>query len=155
MPAITALRRGQAAQGTGLQVIVPSYNFSCNGVITSVTIGATNSDTGFIFQIWQPQQNGICHLQHSVNTSRLVQRIGDQLTFNVTLPVMAGDLIGYRLEPNVSGSEMTFLLDVSNASRNVVTHRHVAPEPVCQLSLCGDQTTEYGSAPQISVQFGE
>ena len=161
VPAITLARLGQAAQGRGMQVLVPSYNFSCSGLITGVTIGADarSGDGGFVFQIWRPQGDGICNLQHSVNVSQSIQiqRVGDQLSFNTSIPVLPGDLIGYRLEPVGGGNEITFLLDKSNAS-NIVIHRRTSSDRVCRFSQCdssGDQKLEYGFAPHISIQFGK
>ena len=159
VPAITLARLGQAAQGQGLQVLVPSYNFSCSGLITSVTIGAASDsgDGGFVFQIWRPQGDGICNLQHSVNVSQST-RVGDQLSFNTSIPVLPGDLIGYRLEPVGGGNEIAFLLDRSNASQNVVIHKRTSSDRVCRFSQCdssGDQKLEYGFAPHISIQFGK
>ena len=151
-------RRGAQAAGIeGMQVLVPSYAFSCNGRITSVLIGADGSmgGDGFVFQIWRPQNDGTYTLVWSVDTSGATQRIGDTLNFTTSVPVLSGDAIGYRLQP-VEGIEMHFLTDNSEDSQRVEILTRSTSEVVCQLSPCDSlYTARNGSAPFLSVEFGE
>ena len=149
----------QAADGVGLQVLVPSYTFTCSGVITRITIRAdvNRGDDGFVFQIWRPESDGTYNLSHSVDTSGSTLRIDSDLIFNTSIPVLNGDTIGYRLEPVSEGEEeMHFILDSSDASGGVEIYRRQTADTVCQLSPCdGNYTMIVGMAPFISVDFGE
>ena len=137
---------------------MPSYAFTCNGLITNVLIGADGSggDDGFVFQIWRPTSDGTFALIRSIDTSGSTQRISmNKLNFTASIPVLSGDTIGYRLQPVAQGDEMHFLLN-GNASQGVKILTRSTSEVVCQLSPCDSlYTTRTGSAPLISVEFGE
>ena len=158
-PEESTIRSAQAASTEGLQVFVPSYAFTCNGLITSVLIGADGNmggDDGFVFQIWRPTSDGTFALIRSIDTSGSTQRISmNKLNFTASIPVLSGDTIGYRLQPVAQGDEMHFLLN-GNASQGVKILTRSTSEVVCQLSPCDSlYTTRTGSAPLISVEFGE
>ena len=144
----------QSSSTTGLQALVPSYNFSCNGIITQVTFRANKFvNGGFVFQIWRPHREGMYTLQSSVSVPQSARRNGDDVTFNCSIPVLIGDTIGYRL-PYVSGSEeMRFILQ---SETDVILYRRMTEDVLCGLSLCDNSTltTELNLAPFISVEFG-
>ena len=146
----------QAAGDEGLQVLAPSYTFTCSGLVTEVTIRADRGDDGFVFQIWRPQDDGTYTLIRSIDTSGSTERNGNELTFSTSISVLSGDTVGYRLEPATEGEDMQFVLDMSNASREVEILTRETSEIPCQLSPCDDlYTTRTGFAPFISVQFGK
>ena len=157
-PEYSPVRSAQAAGNEGLQVLAPSYTFTCSGLVTGATIRAdsSNGDDGFVFQIWRPQDDGTYTLIRSIDTSGSTERDGNELTFSTSISVLSGDTIGYRLEPVSQGEDMHFFLDMSNASREVEILTRETSEIPCQLSPCDDlYTTLTGFAPFISVQFGE
>ena len=135
---------------------MPSYAFSCRGVVTSVSITADSlqGDDGFVFQIWRPVRDGTYSLIRSVDTSGSTQRTGNQLIFNTSILVQSRDTIGYRLEPVSQGNPLHFFLDNSNASREVEILTRDTPEVPCRLSPCGDlYSMRIGLAPFINVEF--
>lgn len=155
-PVSASIRGSQSADMTGLQALVPSYNFSCNGIITQVTFHANNFiDGGFVFQIWRPHGDGMYTLQSSVHVSAaLSAKTGeDEVTFNCSIPVLSGDTIGYRL-PYVMGGEMRFILQ---SGTDVSVHHRKTEDVLCRLSLCDSNTltTVHNLAPFISVEFGK
>lgn len=148
----------QAAGNEGLQVLAPSYTFTCSGLVTGGTIraGDTGGDDGFVFQIWRPQDDGTYTLIQSIDTTGSTERDGNELTFTTSISVLTGDTVGYRLEPATEGEDMHFFLDMSNASREVEILTRETSEIPCHLSPCDDlYTTRTGFAPFISVEFGE
>jgi hypothetical protein len=156
-PEESGVTGAQAAGGQGLQVLVPSYNFSCGGVVTRLRIRADSDrggDDGFVFQIWRPRGDGTYGLRQSVDTSGSTQREGNFLTFNTSIPVLNGDTIGYRLQPVPTGEQMHFLLESSNASRNVTILTRMTPDLACRISPCDDLfTMRPGFSPFITVDF--
>lgn len=153
-PVDTSKTSSQSSSTTGLQALIPSYNFSCNGIITQVTFRANKFvDGGFVFQIWRPRREGMYTLQSSTSVPQSAKRDGDDVTFNCSIPVLIGDTIGYRL-PYVPGSEeMRFILQ---SETDVVLHRRMTEDVLCGLSLCDNRTlTEvHNLAPFISIVFG-
>ena len=156
VPEDSPVLSAQAAGNEGLQVLAPSYTFTCSGLVTGVTIKADTGDDGFVFQVWRPQDDGTYTLIRSIDTSGSTERDGNELIFSTSISVLSGDTIGYRLEPATEGEDMHFLLDISNASREVEILTRETSEIPCHLSPCDDlYTTRTGFAPFISVQFGE
>ena len=152
---VDAFKTGSQSSSTrGLQALVPSYNFSCNGIITQVTFRAnTFVNGGFVFQIWRPHREGMYTLQSSASVPQSAKINGDDVTFNCSIPVLIGDTIGYRL-PNVPGSDkMRFILQ---SETDVELHRRLTEDVLCGVSLCDNRTlTEvHNLAPFISIEFG-
>ena len=148
----------QAAGEMGLQVLAPSNAFSCDGVVTGVSIRADSGrgDEGFVFQIWRPGDDGTFSLTRSLDSSGSTQRAGEKLMFNTSIPVRSGDVIGYWLKPVMQGEQLHFILDNSNASEGVEIYWRDTAEVPCQISPCdGSYTLRVGFAPFISVEFGE
>ena len=157
-PTPSTMLAGQGAAMKELQVIVPSYNFTCSGYITSVSIQAASEagDDGFVFQVWRLQQAGMYHLKHSVDTSGATQRDGEMLIFNGTsIPVLAGDTIGYRLIPVVE--RVHLILDNSDASQEIVYYSKELTIVPCNFSTCDPEQDimSVDFAPLISVVFGK
>lgn len=158
-PVDSARRSAQAAaaNGVGLQVLVTSYTFTCSGIISSVTIGADESqgDDGFIFQIWRPENDGTFSLNISINTTGITRRSGEKLSFNTSVPVQNRDTIGYRLE--LTERPIIFLLDTSNASRDVEIYRGSTDDAHCRIAPCDGNifTLMRGLAPLINIELDE
>ena len=56
----------QAAGDSGLLVIIPSYNFSCNGVITSLRVSVRALGNSVAILIGRPQGDGTYSLQKNI-----------------------------------------------------------------------------------------
>ena len=155
-PDQSSVTSAQAAGATGIQVVVPSYNFTCDGVITSVDF-RVSSDSGndsFVFQVWRLRRDGLYHLMYSVDTSGATQRDGNVLTYSgASIPVQEGDTIGYRLEPVTESPQLQLILDHSRD--DAVLHFIRNSTVPCQFSVCDTGQSTINAAPFISVEFGE
>ena len=141
-----------------MQVIVPSYNFTCSGYITRVSIRAASEagDNGFVFQVWGLQEGGLYYLKHSVDTTGITLRNGEMLeVYGITIPVVVRDTIGYQLTP-VDG-RVHLILDNSNASQDTVYYKRELTNVPCTFSTCDSEEVmkSVGFAPLISVDFGK
>ena len=153
-PAVTS---APATGNSGLLAIVPSYNFSCNGTITKVSVRASGNATGGVsILIWRPQGDGTYSLQDSVELTE--RSAGFEVFFNGSIPVLNGDTIGYRLQGSAEGEDMRFVLDNSNTSRDVTIISRKTADLPCQVSLCDPNSfndTQTGLAPIISMDFSK
>ena len=156
-PNFPGVQSAPATGNSGLLAIIPSYNFSCNGTITRVSVRASGNTTGGVaILIWRPQGDGTYSLQDNVE---LTERSEDyEVFFNGSIPVLNGDTIGYRLQGLAEGEDMLFLLDRSNTSRDVTIFSRSTADLPCQVSLCDPNSfdnNQTGIAPFISMNFGK
>ncbi|XP_064406896.1 uncharacterized protein LOC135351739 isoform X2 [Halichondria panicea] len=101
------------------QVLIPSYNFTCCGVVTQwgayVEPGDSN-DSPMIynatFQVWRPDGNG----------NGVYTMVGENVYLNAIqsfIEFQPGDVVGYYLDSTRESNNMGVQLDVSNSNLEV------------------------------------
>ena len=154
---------GTAAQGPNgpVQIIVPSYRFTCPGTLISVTVRVHGNETGnntLYAQIWRP-------LDVSAGSYSLVwagsypdqeltvlrnSRFGDNVTFFTKLtsgfPLLPNDVVGL-LATGPPGFQLAYVTSPGGVSVQTTPNQRS-----CNLPLCGTLVTQ-GVAPALTVEM--
>ena len=157
---------GTAAQGPNgpVQIIVPSYRFTCPGILKNVTVRVHGNETGnntLYAQIWRPLNvsagsysivwAGSYPDQDGVFTVLRNNRSGDNVTFftklNPGFPLLPNDVVGL-LATGPLGFQLAYV--TNPGGMNVQTTPN---QRSCNLPLCGTLVTK-GLAPALTVEMG-
>ena len=134
------------------QIIVPSLNFSCGGVISSwvLTRGSRNvgSDNIIVLQLWRQEAGATYTLQtEQTHTARTSNAASYVFTASPSMTVSSGDVFGCYV-PSSSGLRMETVADM--------------PEHTMFTSRTGARPTEFtagntvsNASPPITINFSK
>ncbi len=113
------------------QVLIPSYQFTCSGVVTEwgayVEPGGGGDRTVYIptFQVWRPESNGndvYIMVGENAYPDPITLDPDSQILVTATEPliqVQPGDVVGYYLDSIKESDNRGVQLDVSNSNLEV------------------------------------
>lgn len=145
--------------GKGIQVLIPSYRFECDGRILRWGVAVEGSGRSSMWlQIWRPEETEggktfkrVFSMHNSLHPLRedLVLQIQDLTNGNEDYSVMKGDVLGFHLRGELG-------LQYQNASQGgvVLLYDQVDKplEEICQDTLSSQLIN---AAPTIKITMGE
>lgn len=149
----------------GIQAILPDYEFICNGVVTEITVHATQSleDSEFVLQIWRPVGKGVFELLwvSTYPTPFVFERVRfDTLRWrdSIGVPVIPGDVLGFFIGQSDRPLQLLYsnsLTDKTSPTSTVFYVRNVN-RPLCNISLCDNRVESLvNTAPFITAVLGK
>ncbi len=149
------------------QVLIPSYQFTCSGVVTQwgayVEPGGGGDNMNYIatFQVWRPDGNGnevYTMVGENAYPDPITLVADSQILVAATEPliqVQPGDVVGYYLNSNKEsdGKSRGVQLDVSNSNLKVY---YGPPQEGNTFNTKADNVEEEdGGAPILLVAVGK
>ena len=135
---------GNFSHSGGIQLLIPSSNFTCQGAInewTAHVTGNTAVSDSIEFQIFEPAGDGVYRLKHG-NSYIGNKSIDSMITRPVNtatgpfIPIRPGDIVGVYLPPSIAN--LGLLYD-GNGDDDVLYWDNLA-DSKCNYSLCSGKS---------------
>ena len=141
---------------TGLQVLLPSYQFTDIATVTSVSVKVRGNTTPISLQIWRPIGEENFELHWYVTFSEnlpAVTRVRDHIHFDqLDVSVRPGDMLGLHVLPSDS-DPISVVYFKEESEEMIFYYVDGVVYPYCYLAICNDSVRVVtGANPSIIVE---
>ena len=150
----------------GIQLLIPSWNFSCDGTVNNWfahvngNTSIVDEDSGVEFQVLKPDpvKSNVYSLTYhnlygdpgsSSNGSEIELKLN---AFQKRLPVRGGYIVGVYIDPNAA-NELSLLYEETEEDIDIYYWENLTGR-MCDLSLC-DAKVMRGVRPLLGWTFGK